>query len=86
MPPAETPQSADLPDLLAGHLSEFARKVQRPDEPHNTLVKIVQAAVELIPGCDAGSISAVMGRQRLESQAPSGELPRSTSRVTTSVR
>lgn len=76
MTPAETPQSTDPDTALAARLSEFARTIQQSDEPHAALENIVHAAVELIPGCEAGSISAVVGRQRLESQAPSAELPR----------
>lgn len=36
----------------------------------------MQAAVRLIPGCDEGSISVVLGRRTVTSEAASGELPR----------
>lgn len=56
--------------------SAFARTVQQQDDPGSTLVEIVRAAVELVPGCDEGSISVVLGRRRVTSQAPPGDLPR----------
>lgn len=59
---------------LAGLFSEFARTVQRQRDPHETLVEIVRAAVALVPGCDDGSISVVLGRRRVTSEAASGEL------------
>ena len=61
---------------LAAQFSEFARSVQQQQDPHETLVEIVRAAVELVPGCDEGSISVVLGRRRVTSDAASGELPR----------
>ena len=41
-----------------------------------TLVAIVQNAVAMIPGCAEGSISVVLGRKKVNSEAASGELPR----------
>ncbi len=38
-------------------------------------MEIVRAAVDLIPGCDEGSISVVVNRRTVTSQAASGELP-----------
>lgn len=64
------------PDTLASDLSDVARSLERQDDPAMTLVEIVRAAVDLIPGCDEGSISVVVGRRQLDSQAASGELPR----------
>ena len=63
-------------DELAVSFSELARALQQPDDPDRTLQAIVQAAVQLIPGVDEASISAVLGRKRVTSQAPSGELAR----------
>ena len=63
-------------DELASLLSSFARTVQREGAPHATLVEIVRAAIELVPGCDEGSISVVLGRNKVTSEAASGELPR----------
>lgn len=63
-------------DELASQLAGFARAIQEQRDPHETLVEIVRAAVDLVPGCDEGSISVVLGRRRITSDAASGELPR----------
>jgi transcriptional regulator with GAF, ATPase, and Fis domain len=63
-------------DELAAAFSDFARTVQRQQgDPQRTLVEVVQAAIELVPGCDEGSISVVVGRRQVTSQAESGQLP-----------
>ncbi|MFC3688825.1 GAF and ANTAR domain-containing protein [Aquipuribacter hungaricus] len=67
---------SDGRDELAAQFSSFARTVQQRQDPHETLVEIVRAAVQLVPGCDEGSISVVLGRRRVFSDAASGELPR----------
>lgn len=61
-------------DELAASFAGFARAVQQRQDPESTLVEIVRAAVELIPGCDDGSISVVFGRRKVNSQAASSEL------------
>ena len=63
-------------DALAVQFSELARALQQQDDPHSTLVEVVRAAVALIPGATDGSISVVLGRKRVMSEAASGELPR----------
>jgi GAF domain-containing protein len=63
-------------DALAVQLSELARLLQQQDDPHLLLADVVQAAVQLIPGCDEGSISVVLGRRSVTSEAASGDLPR----------
>ena len=60
---------------LAVELSRIARELGEPVSPQATLVAIVAAAVELVPGCDEGSISVVLARKRVTSEAASGELP-----------
>lgn len=45
-------------------------------DPEATLQGVVRAAVALIPGVDEGSISVVMARRSVTSQAASAELPR----------
>ena len=67
---------SDGADALATVLSGFAREIQQVSDPASTLVSIVQNAVALIPGCDEGSISVVLGRQKVHSEAASGDLPR----------
>jgi hypothetical protein len=64
----------DGQDELALSLAGFARSVQQQQDPESTLVEIVRAAVALIPGCDAGSISVVLGRKDVSSRAASSEL------------
>ena len=54
---------------LAAALAGFARSVQQQLDPDSTLAEIVRAAVELIPGCDDGSLSIVIGRKSVSSQA-----------------
>lgn len=62
-------------NVLAGTFSDFARTADRLD-PHGTLVEIVRAAVQLVPGCDEASISVVLGRRKVTAEAASGDLPR----------
>lgn len=75
-PSAQDTGGSDGRDELASLFSDFARDVQQQTDPDATLTAIVQAAVELIPGCDEGSISVVLGRRKVTSEAASGELPR----------
>ena len=63
-------------DELAISLSELARSLQQQDAPDRTLVTVVEAAVEVIPGVQEGSISVVMDPRQVGSQAASDELPR----------
>lgn len=63
-------------DALAVQFSALARALQRQDDPGVLLDDVVHAAVQLIPGCDEGSISVVLGRRTVTSEAASGELPR----------
>lgn len=74
-PSSSATGTSDGQDELAAQLSEFARAVQLQQDPHETLVEIVRAAVELVPGCDEASISVVLGRRHVTSEAASGELP-----------
>lgn len=76
LPSPQDTGAADGQDALAVQLSDFARSVQQQRDPSSTLDEIVRAAVELVPGCDEGSISVVLGRRKVTSQAASGELPR----------
>ena len=63
-------------DELAISLSKLARSLQQQDAPDKTLVALVEAVVELIPGVPEGSISVVRDPRQVASQAASGELPR----------
>lgn len=62
-------------DGLAVRLSELARELQSEDTGDAVLTDLVRAAVEIIPGTDEASISVVLGRKRIDSHAPTGELP-----------
>lgn len=68
-------------DELAGAFADFARSAHQAEDPSATLVAIVRAAVELIPGCDDGSISVVLGRQTVSSQAASSGLASAVDRI-----
>jgi len=74
-PSAQDTGGSDGEDELAVLLSEFARSAQQQGDPDSTLTEIVRAAVALVPGCDEGSISVVLGRRKVVSQAASGRLP-----------
>lgn len=63
-------------DQLAAKLSAVARALHQASTPAMTLEGIVEAAMELIPGVDEGSISLVVGRRQVFSEAASGRLPR----------
>lgn len=63
-------------DDFAVTLSLSARSLHKQDDPHATLDDVVAAAVDLIPGAEQASISAVVARRRIVSEAASGELPR----------
>ena len=60
-------------DELAISLSKLARSLRQQDK---TLVAVVEAVVELMPGVREGSISVVMSPRQVGSQAVSGELRR----------
>jgi hypothetical protein len=75
LPSTQDTGANDGDDSLAAAFSEFARLVETQEDQDSTLVEIVKAAVELIPGCDEGSVSIVLGRRKVTSEAASGELP-----------
>jgi transcriptional regulator with GAF, ATPase, and Fis domain len=63
-------------DELAAQFSRLARGLRQQGDPDSTLLEIVRAAVQLIPGSEQGSVSTVIGRRHLKSQVTSGELAR----------
>lgn len=80
MPERGKPSSPDVEDEqgadgLVETFSAFARASDQLD-PDDTLVEVVRAAVQLVPGCDEASISVVLGRRKVTSEAASGDLPR----------
>lgn len=74
MPSAQDAGMVQSQDSLAKLLSTFVRSAEHLD-PDETLVEVVRSAVELVPGCDEASISVVLGRRQVTSEAASGELP-----------
>ena len=66
----------DAPVELAARFSDLARALQQQDDPSSTLVEVVRSAIRLIPGAEEGSISLVLGRRRVASEASSSDLPR----------
>ncbi|WP_020385042.1 GAF and ANTAR domain-containing protein [Kribbella catacumbae] len=63
------------PDRLAHVLSELARDLHRADDPDDVLREVVQAAMDLVPGALAGSVTTLVGGKRVEHKAASGGLP-----------
>lgn len=63
-------------DLIAETLAALARDLEEHDDPDTMLAAIVSAAVAMVPGTDEGSISVVLGRRRVMSEAPTSDLPR----------
>jgi transcriptional regulator with GAF, ATPase, and Fis domain len=62
-------------DALAHELSELARDLHQADDPDDVLREVVQAAIELVPGTQAGSVTALVGGKRVEHKAASSPLP-----------
>ena len=68
--------ASDGDDGLALSFSEFSRAVHDQLGPEETLAEIVRAAVGLIPGCDEASISVILDRRHVTSDAATSDLPR----------
>ena len=62
-------------DGLARAFAGFARDVQRQPEQAAVLRTIVDGAVQTVPGAQEGSVTLVVGRRKVLSQAASGPLP-----------
>lgn len=63
------------PDQLAHVLSELARDLHHADDPDDVLREVVQAAMDLVLGAEAGSVTALVGGKRVVHKAESGTLP-----------
>ncbi|MFC7548115.1 GAF and ANTAR domain-containing protein [Plantactinospora sp. GCM10030261] len=72
---------ADKPDWLAVRLGELARSLQDLDDARTTLVGIVRAAVETIPGAQHAGIMEVRQRRKLVTSAASSDLVRRVDRA-----
>jgi GAF domain-containing protein len=62
-------------DRLAHDLSELARELHHLEDPNDVLREAVQAAIDLVPGAQAGSVTDIVSRGRVEHKAASGTLP-----------
>ena len=83
-PSEEDHGSADV-NVLAQQFADMARSLQAQDDPGEVLDEVVAAAVRLIPGADAGSISVVAGRREVTSRHPSRDLPQRVDALQTEV-
>lgn len=63
------------PGRLAHELSELARDLHHANDPEDVLREAVQAAIDLVPGAQAGSVTALVGGKQVEHKATSGTLP-----------
>ncbi len=61
---------------LAERLSDLSRELQDERDVQGTLDSIVGAAVGTVPGAEYASISVVIKRREVRTQAATGELPR----------
>jgi hypothetical protein len=73
-PPAGAGGASD-PNELAGQLGLLARSLEAEDDTATMLDAVVVAAVQLIPGAEAASISLVVGRRQVSSLHRTSDLP-----------
>jgi hypothetical protein len=71
----------DTPDGLAHVLAGFAREVQRQPDRAAVLQAVVVGALRIVPGTQEGSITLVLGRRKVLSQAASSSLPQQVDAV-----
>ncbi|WP_433169234.1 GAF and ANTAR domain-containing protein [Kribbella sp. CA-247076] len=69
------PRRESGPVRLADELSELACGLHHAETPEDVLREAVQAAMDLVPGAQAGSVTALIGDRRVEHKAESGALP-----------
>jgi GAF domain-containing protein len=62
-------------DGLAHALAAFARDVQRQPRHEDVLRTVVEASLRTVPGAQEGSVTLVLGRRKVLSQAASSPLP-----------
>ena len=63
------------PDPVAHALSELAQDLHQADDPDDVLREVVHAAMDLVPGAEAGSVTALVGGRHVVHKAESGVLP-----------
>lgn len=64
-----------MPDQLAHALTELAQELHEVDDPDDVLREAVHAAMDLVPGAQAGSVTALLGGKHVIHKAESGMLP-----------
>ncbi len=74
VPPTELRSVADVNEL-AEQLGRLARALEAEDDTDAMLEDVVAAAVQLIPGAEAASISLVVARGQITSQHRTSDLP-----------
>ena len=79
--PVHHGRGTDVAGRMADQLGELARELQQETDFAQVLARIVAAAVALIPGTGAGSISVVEGRRSMRSYAPSSGLAATVDRL-----
>ena len=72
-------------DELAQALGQLARDLQQQTSTEDTLTKVVETAIAMIPGAEEGSISVVAARKKVQSWAASDDLPRTVDRLQSEV-
>ena len=73
-PPTEGRRVPDV-NALAEQLGRLARSLEAEDDTDAMLQDVVAAAVQLIPGAQAASISLVVARRQITSQHRTSDLP-----------
>lgn len=73
--PAETSLGTTVANELAEQLGGLARSLEAEEDTGAMLDGVVAAAVQLIPGAEAASISLVTARRQIVSQHRSSDLP-----------
>jgi transcriptional regulator with GAF, ATPase, and Fis domain len=71
----------DTSEGLAHELAGFAREVQRQPDGAAVLLTVVRGALRTVPGAQEGSITLVLGRRKVLSQAASSDLPQQVDAV-----
>ena len=71
----------DTSDGLAHVLAGFAREVQRQPDRAAVLQAVVVGALRTVPGAQEGSVTLVLGRRKVLSQAASSSLPQQVDAV-----
>ncbi|WP_369069710.1 GAF and ANTAR domain-containing protein [Kineococcus terrestris] len=74
----DTARAADgtTTGAVARRLAELARELQREEDPQQVMQRIVEQAVQTVPGAEHGSISLVRDRRDVQSAAATSDVAR----------